>query len=188
MKLVCGVGINDAPYRVVIKESLGYVDGKYKQRLIWECPFYTRWRTMLTRCYSGKYPAYTGTVVCEEWLTFSNFKTWMECQDWKDKELDKDLIGDGSIYSPTTCLFVSQEVNIFISKTKKAKGFRLDRKSGKFNSYISSDGNYAHLGSFASETEAHAAYIAAKYEFAKQLAAKQTDCRIRQALTECFAL
>lgn len=39
-KLVCGVGINDADYVVKKQETIGYVNGKRKQKLIWVCPFY----------------------------------------------------------------------------------------------------------------------------------------------------
>ena len=42
-KLVCGVGINDADYVVTKQETIGYVDGKQKQKLIWRCPFYKTW-------------------------------------------------------------------------------------------------------------------------------------------------
>jgi len=50
---------------------------------------------MLTRCYYQKRldirPSYEECIVCEEWLTFSNFKKWTEQQDWEDKQLDKDF-------------------------------------------------------------------------------------------------
>lgn len=30
--------------------------------------------------------------MADEWNTFSNFKNWMEKQNWEDKQLDKDII------------------------------------------------------------------------------------------------
>ena len=35
---VYGVGINDVDYVVNKYEEVGYVNGKRKQRLVWECP------------------------------------------------------------------------------------------------------------------------------------------------------
>ena len=81
-RLVAGVGINDADYTLSITESLGYVDGKRKQKLIWRCKFYATWKSMIERGYSNKVkersPTYEDVSVCEEWLTFSKFKAWLE--------------------------------------------------------------------------------------------------------------
>ena len=86
-KLIHGVGINDADYVVEKKETISHVNGKRKQKTTWICPFYRAWKCMLTRCYSATYqerkPTYRGCSVSEEWLTFSNFKSWMEKQDFQ---------------------------------------------------------------------------------------------------------
>ena len=108
-RLVYGVGINDADYVVQKWETIGYVNGKQKQKLIWICPYYSAWKSMLKRCYSSKYqdkrPTYKGCSVSDEWLTFSVFKVWMEKQDWEGKQLDKDLLFEGNkIYSADTCV------------------------------------------------------------------------------------
>lgn len=97
-KLVCGVGINDSEYPTSL---FGVEEGSRK--LLWRCPYYTTWHNMISRVYSGhkNCSAYHDVVVCEEWLLFSNFKSWMETQDWEGKELDKDIFGDGKLYSPT---------------------------------------------------------------------------------------
>ena len=39
--------------------------------------------------------------------------------EWKNRlkyELDKDLLGDGTIYSPLTCIFIKSEENKVIQK------------------------------------------------------------------------
>jgi len=109
-KLVAGVGVNDANYPVVRFEMVG---GKRKR--VWICHYYQTWMNMLNRVYST-YPSnevYRGNIaVCDEWLTFSIFKRWMESQDWADKQLDKDL-KLGREYSPANCVFVSSDVNMF---------------------------------------------------------------------------
>ena len=120
--LVCGVGINGANYVLCKYET---VNGKRK--LVWRCPYYKRWHCMLERCYSEKYqekyPTYKGCTVCDEWLTFSNFKKWMELQAWEGRTLDKDFLIEGNkIYSPTTCVFLPQKLNKFINTRAKVRG------------------------------------------------------------------
>lgn len=120
-KLVAGVGINDADYQVV-KFSEPDAQGKRKQEF--RCPYYFRWHGMLSRCFNkGKsnYKQYEKTTVCEEWLTFSNFKRWMEGCDWEGKVLDKDLRGDGTLYSPETCSWIPQSLNSFIEDVSMNK-------------------------------------------------------------------
>lgn len=103
------VGINDADYPVTKRSDIDD----------WKCPYYHKWHNMLTRCYCKAYqkknPTYQDCTVCEEWLTFSNFRRWMEQQDWKGNHLDKDLLVTGNkIYSPQTCTFLHPTVNYFI--------------------------------------------------------------------------
>lgn len=121
-KLVMGWGINDADYHVLITEK---VDGKSKT--IWKCPYYIKWYSMLNRCFSKKYQkdkvTYINKIICEEWKYFSNFRSWMEKQDWEDKCLDKDLlVYHNNEYSPETCCFISNEVNGFLTKRQNERG------------------------------------------------------------------
>ena len=99
-KLVFGVGINDADYVVQKFETIGYVDGKQERKLVWACPYYRAWKNMLARCYyhkvQGNRPTYSGCIVSEEWLRFSNFRRWMANQDFEGKQLDKDLLFEGN--------------------------------------------------------------------------------------------
>lgn len=101
-KMLCGVGVNDADY--IISPIVNGVQVR--------CPFYNRWKDMIYRCYSevsqkGN-PTYKACTVCDEWLLFSNFKKWMEKQDWKGKQIDKDIKVKGNKeYGPDTCLLVT---------------------------------------------------------------------------------
>lgn len=197
-KLVCGVGINDADYVVEKKETIGYVDGKRKQKLVWVCPFYRSWSDMIKRCYSTKFqnknPTYIGCSVSEEWLTFSKFKNWMETQDWEDKQLDKDLLFEGNKdYGPETCVFVSGVVNSFTLDGGAAKGEWLigvtwDKEKGKFKSQCSNPftKKSENLGRFTCEQEAHQAWLKRKLELAKELSVIQTDTRVAEALVERY--
>ena len=123
--LVYGVGINDANYTVSIKEEAPKVNGKQNRKLIWICPFYNRWKNMIARCYSKtKHTTYKDVTCCEEWLTFSNFKSWMETQDWRGKVLDKDFLSskNNKVYSPETCVFIDPALNSFILDSAKSRG------------------------------------------------------------------
>lgn len=195
--LVYGVGINDADYKVY-KSSSEIVDGKRVRKVEWRCPVYVTWTSMLARCYSDKVqsksPTYKGCTVCDEWLTFSNFRAWMIKQDYRGKELDKDLLFKGNkVYSPETCVFVSRMVNLFMGDhgAKRGKyliGVSWNKAKGKFvaqccNPFLNKQEN---LGYFDTEKEAHEAWLKRKLELAHLLAAEQTDERVAKALIERY--
>lgn len=188
-KLVGGFGINDADYDVTVNSN-----GKQ----ISTCHFYSTWRNMLIRCYNTSYlnrfPSYRGCYVCKEWKYFSKFKAWMEQQDYLGNELDKDLLVKGNkLYSPATCIFISKKLNYFLTESSSARGdtrigvmFRKD--NGKYRARIGGGvkGTRIDLGQFDTEQEAHNAWLTAKLEQAKLLAAEQTDPRIAKALIERY--
>lgn len=192
-KPIHGFGINDADYVVTVSETIGWDGNKQLTKLVWKCPFYSTWKSMIERCYSKKYldkkPSYNGCSICEEWKYFSNFKSWMEKQDWEGNRLDKDLLIRGNrVYSPDTCIFVSQQVNSFITESQAARGdhpigVSLRKSSGKFSaSCRDGAGKLKSLGYYETPEEAHQAWLAYKLEVAKELAAKQKDERVSKAL------
>lgn len=202
-KFTYGVGINDADYVTSKRNYLGAgrePSGRKQRTTVWECPYYRKWTGMLRRCYykacQDKQPTYIGCSVCEEWLTFSNFRKWMITQDWQGNELDKDLLIQGNkIYSPTTCVFVDLKVNNF---TKINMNYRGDLLLGvsihsqvkKFaatcNNPFKKDGDTRtnYLGLYLSETSAHLAWKKRKHQYACELAESKyvTDGRVRQVL------
>lgn len=181
---VLGVAINDATYKVQPR-----INGK---KVV--CIFYQKWQSMLERCYNKKYqeskPSYIGCTVCEEWVTFSNFKMWMEAQDWHGKVLDKDILVVGNkIYSPETCVFVTPETNGFTNDHKAARGecptgVCWHNSKRKFESHCSNPftKKYEHLGVFDCQNEAHSAWRKRKHELACELADLQSDNRVAEAL------
>jgi len=183
-KLVQGVGVNDVRCRTKF-----VVDG-----VIVRCKIYEAWRSMLTRCYSAKwvnkYPTYSGCSVSDDWLIFSNFKRWMESQDWKGKQLDKDILSRGNkLYSPDYCCFVSSITNTFMTDSGAVRGewpigVSYNRARNKFISECSNPftKKKEYLGGFENEISAHEAWRNRKHQLALQLADTQSDARVADAL------
>lgn len=184
--LVYGVGINDLDY-VVMKSDL---NGK----IIWSCPFHSRWRSVLERtCYDKfkeKNQSYKDCTLHPDWIYSSVFKAWMETQDWQGKHLDKDLLIPGNkMYGPDTCTFIDQEINKFITESNAIRGewpigVNFDKGTGKFKAQCKSvvEGKKKHLGLFTTPEDAHKAWLDFKLEQAKILAEGQTDERVAKAL------
>lgn len=171
--IVHGVGVNDADYMVNPR-----INGK-----AFTCPFYNTWKGMLRRCYSKARidtdTTYKDCSVCDEWLTFSNFKSWMIKQDWKGKQLDKDIIDYGNrVYSPEKCLFVTREINMLITNDipksgTGVQGVHFDKD--KYRSRIIIDGRKINLGRFNSISEAYNKYLTFKSDKILEIANKQKE-------------
>jgi len=191
--LVHGVGINDADY---VLQKYAKAQGKERGKLVWICPFYKRWKSVLQRCYSSKihnkYPTYKDCTVCEEWLTFSNFKSWMEKQEWVGMHLDKDLLMEGNkVYSPETCVFVPRVINMFTvgsnaSSDNYLLGCSWDGGSDSFKARVSNPFTCKteHIGRFDTELEAHFAWKKRKHEYSCLLADSEyvTDEKVKEIL------
>ena len=114
--VIGGSGVNDATYC-----TQPAIDGK---RVM--CPAYRAWKNMFKRVYSAKFhasrPTYSDVKVCDGWRSFSNFRSWWLDHQVDGWQLDKDLVGDGKLYSPDTCVFVPSWVNSFASNCTAARG------------------------------------------------------------------
>lgn len=193
-RVVLGVGINDADYKVLITEV---VNGKNIK--IWSCPFYACWSRMIRRCYSKsslkEYPSYTGCSVSKEWLRFSAFKSWMERQQWHGNHLDKDILIKGNkVYSEDRCVFVSHKLNTFMLSKDASRGehpigvhFHKTERTFMANCNNPFTGKREYLGSYTCPQEAHEAWRKRKHEHACRYADMQTDQRIAEALRKRYA-
>ena len=198
-KLIYGVGVNDLGYRVDLREELPKNGGKRIQRSVFLCKYYTAWKSMLRRCYSKKslesYPTYIGTGVCNEWLYATEFRKWMEKQDWHGKSLDKDIISPGrKLYSPESCAFVLQATNKFVIARDACRGeypvgVDLFKRTGKYRAYCGNPftGKQEHLGYFSTPEEAHEAWRERKHELAQLVAARESDSRVVEALKKRYS-
>lgn len=187
-QLMYGVGINDADY-IVIKGRRG--DKRDA------CPFYEKWKSMLLRCYGSdaykaKTPTYRDCYVCDDWLYFSNFKAWMETQDWEGKQLDKDLLVKGNkVYSPQTCCFLTRRVNMYLSAARSKKSSLLTGAvlvwTGRYISQCNDENGLSnHLGTFDTEIEAHNAWRAFKLDVGRKLASEIDNFLIANAVRNYF--
>ena len=162
MRLVYGIGINDSTTPIIRKEK---ISGKWVT--VWRCPYYQVWVNMLFRCYNKQklFPAYHDKRVCEEWLTFSNFRRWMRMQNWENRALDKDLLGGGSnIYSPETCIFVPRKVNNFLVTRENQRGscplgVRANKRGYTAQGNGGATGKSLYFGSYDDPLDAHFAYL-----------------------------
>lgn len=176
---IYGVGVNDAAYEISIN-----VNGKK-----YFCPFYIVWTGMMKRCYSttfkNKHLTYSECSTSKEWLSFSKFKSWMIKQDWKEKELDKDILIQGNkLYSPETCLFVSKQINTLLRERKANRGclpIGVTKVNKTYVSRCNKNGIKIYLGSFSTSEEAYNTYKKYKLSLIKEIALTQ-DEPIRSAL------
>jgi hypothetical protein len=92
---------------------------------------YTIWHGMIERCYSKKYKdkhlTYKNVTCCDEWLCYKNFKEWYNDNHYEVEgqrmALDKDILVKGNkIYSPETCVFVPQRINVLFTKCNRTRG------------------------------------------------------------------
>ncbi|MGR5435271.1 hypothetical protein [Vibrio owensii] len=162
---VYGVGTNDADYHTT------------------KCKYYQKWQKLMERCYSEAYamrkPSYRDVTVCDEWLTFSNFRKWCidqekEVGDISKLELDKDLLGNGAkIYSPNTCCFLPKKVNMFIQAQAKGKYLMgVTKKKAKYAPFCNDSLRGKRLWMHTSDSEelAFRTYILKKTELAQEIA------------------
>lgn len=187
-RLIHGVGINDADYHTV---KHGIVNGKHK--IVWRCDFHMKWMSMVQRCYSpsfqSKFPTYKGCTVCNEWLTFSVFKSWMEKQDWQGLQLDKDIIEPGNkVYSPSTCVFIPRAINVIMTDAGASRGecpIGVCRNGKRFQSQLTVKGKSKYLGLYSTIEEASDAYKQAKSAYILDVIEQHPtlDERVKQSLT-----
>ena len=198
-KLVFGVGVNDLGYRVQVWEELPKDGGKRTRKPVFLCKYYTVWKHMLERCYSKKFqesrPTYIGTSVCSEWLYASEFKKWMDQQDWDGKSLDKDIIVKGNkLYSPDTCAFVLPATNSFVIACDASRGgcpvgVDLFKRTGKYRASCENlfTEKKEYLGYFSTPEEAHEGWRKRKHELAQLVAVTESDPRVVEALKKRYS-
>jgi hypothetical protein len=181
---VFGWGVNDADYVVCAKLP-------NNRRSF--CPYYSAWVKMLERVFNTKSharrPTYIGASVCDEWKYFMNFRAWMMAQDWRNKQLDKDIIVPGNKhYSPETCAFVDDRINSLLLDSAAVRGkypigVCYHKIKKKYRASMNVNGNQRHLGYFDTPEEASLVYRKEKSRHVRHIALTQVDDpRVRTGL------
>ena len=167
-------------------------DGKLTQE-------YLVWKSMLLRCYDKevkmKQPTYIECRASENFKFLEYFSKWCNKQigfknnNW---QLDKDILVKGNkIYSEDTCCFVPMEINVALTKSDKSRGkylvgVTLNKQGTGYVARVQvGGGKRKHLGTYATQTLAFAAYKQGKEDYIKSLANKwkdQIDPRVYEAL------
>jgi hypothetical protein len=157
-----------------------------------DCPFYGTWRSMLERRLN-RYddPTRRDVTVCEEWKFLSHFIAWAETQDYKGKQLDKDIrIPGNKGYRTDACLYVTPKINTlklieprkYLDDHPYPQGVGLVERTTMPNGYYSQigiDGENKRLGPFPTVDAASSAYCKAKSEYLRDLAdSPDADCPI----------
>ena len=149
---------------------------------------YSTWATMINRCHNTKnikeYQWYKDCFVCEEWYNFQNFTKWYNenyytCEDEK-MCLDKDILIKGNkTYSPNTCIFVPNRINVLFTKSNKTRGnypIGVHKKTNsnifiaQCNIYHNGSKKRKYIGSYLTTIEAFNAYKSFKESYIKQVA------------------
>lgn len=134
---------------------------------------YIRWTSMLDRCYSDKLhkrnPWYIGCTVCDEWKLYSNFKKWFDKHYVDGYQLDKDILIDGNkVYSPETCCFVPQYINVLLLNSRN--GITYNKKDKRYQAQLRIYGKNTYIGQYINEIDARNAYIETKRIHTRKLA------------------
>ena len=185
MKLVCGVGIND--FKIIGIKSTG-------------TPEHKLWCGMLSRCYH-RYPInspYIGCTVSENFKSLVYFHKWVNEQVgflFKDEnglnwQLDKDIVGNGLVYSESVCCFVPRKINTLLTQNKttslKIPGVHYSTRDRKFYAACcDGKGVPVFIGLYKNRIDAFIAYRQRKEEVVKGYAreyAGLVDDRVTEAL------
>ena len=177
---VCGIGYKEEDTDIMVG---GKID-----------PAYRCWANMLNRV-TKKKGSYEKTTVEGIWLKYENFRGWFYDNNGVGKALDKDIIGDGTIYGPEHCCMVSQKLNNFLVGWKgkvydEPYGTRVKKKgSWTYKAYVRNTltGKREFLGSFGSVQEAQKRWRKRKAEIAIDIADQLEDIRVSRALREKFS-
>lgn len=173
---------------VTLGKFLPTIDGKKTKE-------YDLWGSMLSRVYSGRYKAYIGCDVSENFKNFQYFAEWCQHQigfNIDGYSLDKDILIKGNkIYSEDTCVFVPDELNGSMLLQKKSRGkypigvqYRANYTNRPYQA-IHTKTNYS--SSHATIEGAFQAYKQEKEKYMKSLAVKYkglVDDRVIRALQD----
>lgn len=176
--LIFGLGVND-----MFHES--------KENQI-HTKSYSVWRNLLSRTISPmsqRQEKYKDCTICEEWLTFSNFKKWFDDNYVEGYNIDKDIIvPNNRHYSPDTCCFVPPEINTLFTKRVNKKSelpLGVHRNNDGFRATVRHNGKVIACKTFSTIQEAESFYLKNKKKTIEDIATEYfKDGKITQRVFE----
>ena len=142
-----------------------------------QLPAYSAWSNMLSRCYDKNYidpHLYENSIVHEDWHCFQTFAEWYYdeisyCNFKGRRSADKDIMGDGTLYSAQTCCIVPHVINSVIRDANGGEYLPgiIRSTNGLFR--VRPGYSCSNLR-FNDEKSAHMAFVEAKSERVKSLA------------------
>lgn len=151
-KLIKGIGVNDSQYKVTRRDGL----------VLTKCPYYSRWISLINKC------ANTDFTICDDWLTFSKFRKWMEKQNWEgDRRLNLTLFRTKH-YSPETACFLTRRASCAFDdksyqKSQYPTGVTYLKDRRIYNAQCSTEGIQCTIGYSKTEAGAYKMYIDFKH-------------------------
>ena len=126
---------------------------------------YRVWKGMHNR--AGKVPYYENVIICYDWYFFSKFYYWYVPQYERGWQVDKDIIGDGTTYSPDTCIVVPRDVNNMFRVTSNSTsypGVYHDKRTNRYYAQIKTFDSKCNAGGSETAEGAHELYMMARKE------------------------
>lgn len=164
-----------------IINNIGYI-GRKRSSINIKSYSYILWRNLIARCYDeniqSKRPTYKGCRVCKEWHNFTVFEEWFNKHYIDEYCLDKDILFKGNkLYSPKTCCFVPNEINVLFTKRQNRRGalpigVTFSESKRRFRAEFSRGSNKFYIGYFDTPEEAFFAYKREKEAYIKEVANK----------------
>lgn len=184
------------------KFGVGFIgEGIYKTSHIGKDNLeYTYWDGFMRRCYSNRVQnirkTYIGCSTEESWHNFQVFGDWFQ-ENYKSEYmqswcLDKDLLIKGNKdYSPETCCFLPNEINILFTngyskRGKYPKGVSYKPRINKYIAQYQKEGMVKHIGTYKTVEEAFQAYKSVKEQYIKNKADKWKDKIDSRAYTAMY--
>ena len=158
---------------------------------------YGTWNGMNQR--AGKIENYLNVTVAAEFKDYFSFYSWAERQigfmciddDGFSYELDKDVVGGSSCYSPTHCVFVPKVINALVKPNRNSKLLRgvqyFKEKITPYRAYNTIKHKPIHLGYYDTEMEAHMKHLESRRGVIEKLELQykdRVDPRVFPALYE----
>lgn len=160
---------------------------------------YNQWAGMFNRAKGQKY--YEDVKLSEMFKSYDLWCEWAREQkgflnteyNGKIWSIDKDILGDGRVYSEDVCVFVPAIINYLFIKSKNKSnvgriGVRRVERISVPDKYEARLGTYCnHIGTFDTVDEAYRAYLSVRLEYSNDLYAKygdSVDDRVWEALFE----